>query len=187
MNPLTKNLDKKGSVYSLMVYIFEHSLFRVIFTLIVVMTAVFLLRSLLVVSIDSDMVEKNALVYNIFYSPAGFSYTDPGIGRTYPGIIDLSKFTSQQLDSAVSFTNNQHIAASFTLFDPGSNTPLNHPSAIFNERYFSLKYPLADRNVKGSAGATLYHEQVMVKVLTDADHPENAKVALLKIETIIGN
>ena len=65
---------------------------QIIFLIAVLFAFVILVKSLVVTAIDVRPVDASILVERMLFSRNGISYYDEGIGRLYPGIIDLGKF-----------------------------------------------------------------------------------------------
>lgn len=76
------------------------------------------------ISINTQPAETATLINRIYYSPNGISYND-GL-RSYPGIIDLTRFNDEHLKDTISFEKKPRIAAELTLFSM-EGKPLGEP------------------------------------------------------------
>ena len=95
---------------------------RILFLVVVMLAVVSLVRIYIITSVDSFDAESTLLIERLLYSPELITYTDHTIDRSYPMIIDLERFTSddieQQLMEAMDYGDkNQHIAAEIKLKD----------------------------------------------------------------------
>lgn len=173
---------KRASFYGLIENMFEHVFIRFIFLIIALLAVVFVIRIFLISSLNTEYAERQILFFDLFYTPHSFSYADPVSGRVYPGVIDLVKFNNVQIDSAAFFTNNQHIAARFTLFD--DNFRQLNSTATLNEHYFILKYPLTA--TQGAEGATLSRQELPITYV-DSSKPGLWQRGTLVSEVLTGN
>ena len=174
---------RKGSFYGIFESMFEHGFLRFIFLVIAFLSVVFVIRIFLLSEFKTEYLEGQTLLYNAFYTPDGFSYVDPSSGRTYPGIIDMERLHTARLDSAAFFTNNNHIAARFTLKTPDG---ASFKEAYMNEQYFKLKYPLAKTRQKGEGGALLVTREVNIWTIENAQNISNKYPSVLVAEIVVG-
>jgi hypothetical protein len=157
--------SKKGSFYQMIVYFFEHAFFRVLFLIVALVTTVLVIHSYIVANLDTSNVEERILYYDLFYSPQGFSYTDEFTGRTYAGVVDLSRFNTETLDKAAGFPKNSRIGAHFVIKDESG---VQQAEAYLNKAYFKSKYPLAKAKTIGTQSAVLYTK---ITPVTTISHP----------------
>lgn len=179
----TSRKSRKGSFYGIFESMFEHGFVRFIFLVIAFLSVVFVIRMYLLSEFKTEQIEAEMIFYNAFYTPDGFSYVDPATGRTYPGIIDMERFYTARMDSAVFFTNNNHIAARFSLEAPSGNV---FREAYMNEQYFTLKHPLAKTRQKGEGGALLLTREVNVWTIENAKNISNRYPSVLVAEIVVG-
>jgi hypothetical protein len=179
-----RRIGRKASFYGIFEGMFEHAFIRFIFLVIAFLAVIFVLRIYMISDFKTEYIEGEMLLYNAFYSPDGFSYVDSAIGRTYPGLIDLEKFTDQTLDNSEFFTNNNHIAARFTLKTPYGSA---FKEAYLNKNYFILKYPIAKTNQKGSGSALLVTREINVWAIENPQNVSEKYPAVLVAEVVVGN
>ncbi|MBW3022880.1 hypothetical protein KY308_02155, partial [Candidatus Woesearchaeota archaeon] len=77
--------------------------FRILFILIMFSAIIFLARVYENQTIDTSYSEAVIFIRYMLYNPNSLPYVDPESGRAYPGTVDISKFSSAQLESAMSF------------------------------------------------------------------------------------
>jgi hypothetical protein len=176
--------SRRGSFYSIFVSMFEFGFFRFIFFALAILVTLLLIHQLAYIDFDIRMAERNAISYNLFYSPSGFSYTDPDTGRTYPGVIDPTRLNDNVLDNAAGIAGNEHIGAQYALAPAGNpDTPIR--SGVLNRAYFIESYPLAKNNVKGTDKTVLYARTFPVRYIVDPAHPEYRVAGILREEIVV--
>lgn len=130
---------------------------KFIFITIAFLSVVFLVRLLVYNNLDTSPTEARVLTNRIFYSPNAISYLDDQLGRSYPGIIDLEKFTKLQvspngLDTKIlAYTNdNGVIAAKLTLKLIDSNAGYD---VFYNKENYEFWEPRILSTVTGGSGS----------------------------------
>jgi hypothetical protein len=169
---------KKGMTsFEMVTYIF-----RIIFLVIVISAILILVRTYIVISVDTFDAESE-LIYNRFiYSVNGISYYDHEINRLYPGVIDIKRFNSSILDKAVDFGEYPHVGAEFTLKDERG---IIKKTAIYNEDFYDEKIKLFDAGyIRGAGGVKALKKENYV-VYKDEDG--KTKQGFLEVEIVIPN
>jgi len=106
---------------------------------------------------DSPALMRGAYLYRVYYDGNIITYADPQTGRVYPGIIDVDRFTTAQLDKT--FNERQQgrdfakIASTMTL-SITSQCPYSiaEPTIYNNKDTYTLYSALT--GLKGPGGAT---------------------------------
>lgn len=134
--------DKKGiTTFEMLIWIP-----RIIFIVVIMFAIMVLIRSYVTTTIDTSEVEANIFINRLIYSRNGISYFDLEINRVYPGVVDLSKFNSQQKEQFLEKTiyygiKNMEIGAKLVLKDIDKNSEF---SAFYNEDFFKEQKKLVD-------------------------------------------
>jgi len=89
---------------------------RIFFLMIILSALAVILTSHYTTSLNSRETENLILMKRLTYSPNLLSYTDIRTGRVYPGIIDLDRFTTTNLDSNL-LNRNKRLAVNLELTD----------------------------------------------------------------------
>ena len=107
---------------------------RLIFFVFVAITVVFLIRTYVTYSIDVGDAEIEVQANRLVYSPLCLAYHDEVLDRSFPGIVDLDKFTPVQLDRCMRYGDwNDYIAMELVL------RPLDDPEAIIAEVVYNAQ------------------------------------------------
>jgi len=151
-----------------------------IFLIIVLLAITLLVKSHIQTTIDIKDIESELFYQELMFTRDGISYQDKLTTRTYPGIIDLSKFNKNTLIETVSYgKNNYFIAANFSLMKQ-DRTLIE--SFLYNEDWFKKWKPLAKTGLLGPGGATILKKQNYVLVKDTTTYP-----AILNVEIIYPN
>ena len=143
------------------------NLHRSVFTVIVALTTIFLIRAFIVTNIQVASLESNVLINYPHIHKDGFSKFDSQLDRLYPGVIDMNRFTTGQLKILkverpliiVRFAKNQ------TIID--SQLKKEEPLYAYRDLgKYQTWQPLAQSKAKGEGGKTAYSE---VRYVTLAD------------------
>lgn len=152
---------------------------RLMFMIFVSVSVVFLVFKFVAQSVDVKPAEGNILLNRLIFSPGCLAYTDTVLNRSYPGIVDMAKFNSSNLDSCMYFgEDNDVVAANLTLVTLGTGK-VN--STYYNEEGYILLYPRA--KLKGTGGAMLFEDKMYVLLRDGAEQ----KRALLTIKLLLPN
>jgi len=136
---------------------------------IIFIVTVMLVNRYVLTKVDVQDLEASLLIDRMIYSKNCFSYYDNDLKRPYPGIIDLEKFTSENLDSCIFYgkdeegqLKNTYTSAKLVL----KNLETDEKYSIFhNQDKYSDWYPL--RGISGPGGTKLYEESNYVLIKTD--------------------
>lgn len=160
---------------------------KFVYLAIALLTVIFLIRLLIVTHIDTSEAEARIFANRIFYSPNVISYFDSDIGRSYPGIIDFSKFKKLQesdLNEMDTKTityggKNGIMAAKLTLKDIETNL---EEVVFYNKENYDFWEPRALNTVIGGSGSVKsIEEQRYVLVKNNA----GIKKGSLKLNIIV--
>lgn len=159
---------------------------KFIFITIAFLSVVFLVRLLVVNNIDTSGTEAMVLTNRIFYSPNIISYFDPEIGRAYPGIIDLEKYTKLQASpnemdiKTLSYDgNNGIIAAKLTLENIESNSKYD---IFYNRENYDFWEPRILSTVQGGSGSVKSVTEQRYVLIKISNHLQKG---ILKIHLIV--
>jgi len=151
-------MKKKAQFTELVIsYIPKIFLLSLVFVAIVVFVNRYTMDKL-----DVQKIEASLLIDRMVYSRNCFSYIDEkdGTNRPYPGIIDLDKFTSANLDSCIFYgvdsegkSRNIYTAASVILKDSEGNVL---KTIYHNEAWYKNWQPIVDK--RGPGGTKSYRE-----------------------------
>lgn len=174
--------SKKGDqTFNVLTFMF----FRVGFLLVVFFFLVFLYKSYIVTTLDVSDLEAQVFMHSILNSKNGIILEDADIGRSYPEIIDLSRFNDQTMESmlqnSISYgKENRHIAAKFTLKDPDNKLM---KEIVYNKEWYDRWHILAKTRVRGPGGAkeTIKPFYVLIK------DNNNLQEGILEISVAIPN
>lgn len=156
---------------------------RSVFTVVVALTAYFIIRAFIVTSIQVAPIEANLLMNYPHIHREGFSKFDSAIGRLYPGVVDANRFTTSQLKLLKAekplivgrFAKKQAIVDyQLKKEDPP------YPPAYTDQGRYVLWQPLAQSRAKGEGGKTPYAE---LRYVTLAD----GKGAIIETVMIASN
>jgi hypothetical protein len=164
-------MDKQAIIGEKMVFWLQ----RFIFLIIALLSVWLLVNYFVITKLDTDYVEAEVVFNRLMYSPTGFAYADRETGRAYPGIIDLEKFKTENLDQAVKF-GKPRAAARLVLYRDGKQ--VGEP-AFLNEQWMRRWSPRL--GFKGSGAAVLLEKQLPV-VYKDG---EEFKTGLLKVNVVV--
>ncbi len=135
---------------------------------IIFIVTVMLVNRYILTKVDVQDLEASLLIDRMIYSKNCFSYYYDDLKRPYPGVIDLEKFTSENLDSCIFYgsteeeNKNRYTSAKLVL--KNLETDEKHP-IYHNQDKYSDWYPL--RGISGPGGTKLYEESNYVLIKTD--------------------
>ncbi len=99
-------MKKKGDAYRIL----WNSIARLPFIALLLIIFSYIAANFSATAIDAYRSNDQILIKRVLYSPTALAYQDPETLRVYPGIIDLSKATQENIDSAF-VLNVSYIAA----------------------------------------------------------------------------
>lgn len=142
---------------------------KIILIGIVFIVTVLIVNRYVLSKVDIQELEASLLIDRIIYSKNCFSYYDENLRRPFPGIIDLNKFTSENLDSCIFYdydsegkTKNIYTSAKLTL----KNLETEEKTSIYhNEDWYSNWFPLV--GIRGAGGTKMYQESNYVLIQTE--------------------
>ncbi len=135
---------------------------------------------------SSTTVQLETLSERMLYSGDGFIYTDES-GRSYPGIIDLNKFTTERLESAIDYTSENPPSAELILERKlGICDEFLAPcdEIYLNEKQYGRMLPLAHQSLTGSGKVKMLQKKIPVLYYDGNDFYEGRlKMTLLAVKT----
>jgi len=142
---------------------------RMIFTVIAVLTVIFLVRMFVVQQIDIQETQSKLFVNRLIYSPNTISFVDPNTQRSYPGIIDYAiikdkGYFRDRIENAIHIDNNLLIAAKITVTIDKEEDEII--SIIFNDLWYKRWKPVAMMSgIEGPGGVDKfdYSKYMLVK------------------------
>lgn len=164
------------------------NLFRLIFLIVVFFSVVFLARAFIVEKIDVTEIESKLLVDRIALS-SQINYVDSDTGRTYVGIIDIGKFTSD--DFAKSLLNsmyygkiNTEASAKIVLRDLDASQGYGVVyKKFYNKELYDEKKVIVEAKLIG-AGAAKSLDTSFYVLIKDKDE---LRRGILNVEAILPN
>ncbi len=144
---------------------------KLIMLIIVFFIVIALINVYRVDRLDVQQLEASLLLDRVLYSRNCISYVDETTTRAYPGIIDLNKFSSDNLESCLYYENeNRNNAAKLILEDlDGSSIK----TIFYNKKWYENWYPLI--GISGPGGTKLFSERNYV-LIKDDNGLEKAKL-----------
>ncbi|MBI2656396.1 hypothetical protein HYX03_01500 [Candidatus Woesearchaeota archaeon] len=162
------------------------NLFRLLFTIVVFVSIVFLTRAFIQQKIDIFEAESKLLAHRIVLSN-DINYIDMDTGRTYTGIIDLQKFASEDfekniLNSIYYGKINSEASAKITLKynDEGKAVEVEK---FYNKELYNEKKVLIEAKLIGAGAARKLDTSFYVLVKDN----NNLKEGVLNIDAILPN
>jgi hypothetical protein len=143
--------------------VFTFSFFRFVILLLVALTFVMLTNSSFKSELNTGDVEMEILAQGIMRSPNSISYTEGQ--RTYPGIVDIKKYTSAELDKTFFNEKNGFIAAKIELLGMNGEAYRSLAPRFVNKEKYELWYPLAKTGWIGRGSAKQMEKDYVVTVL----------------------
>lgn len=143
-------LTKKAVVFDVLSWFF-----KIFFLIVVLFSLVLLVRSIIVTELDIFNAEADLFIQRVLLSRNSISYYDQDIDRLYPGIIDLDKFMSPNINEILNLSmyygiENDKVAAALTLKD---DTGVILRTIIYNPDYYARwKEMLTASWIKGPGG-----------------------------------
>ena len=136
-------MSDDARLYNQTMYIIKMIFLAATVITIVVLTYVFSFQT-----IKTDVLEIQTLIEETYSSPQVFAYQDTLTKRAYPGIIDLEKFKTLNLNEIIQ-TNRNDIIMKVRLLDDASEEvtikyfiPTKEPTAeVFQIAETLIKYP----------------------------------------------
>ena len=160
---------------------------RILFITAVAFIMIAIIMGYVNVTSDVAEIQANMFVYRVLYSRNSFSLFDSDLGRVYPGIINESKFKSQNaenfLEKSIYYGGKQKFTgASFSLEDLYDKTK---NEIFYNKDFFTEQNELIKAGLSsGPGGAKSIIKKYNVVILKDdgASHK-----GVLEINVIIPN
>ncbi len=151
---------------------------RMVFMIFVALSIVFVVNKFNVQTVDIRPLEANLLANRMIYSPDSLAYSS-GLRGAQPGIINLSRFNEDILNSSVYYgPQNDYIASNLSLLFLDT---MERKEAIYNSNGYTLLKPRAGYD--GTGGAQEYFSWRYVLV----DDGGSLRKAILYIDTIVPN
>lgn len=146
---------------------------QLIFLIAVLFAFVFLVKILIVTEVDIRRADAIILVDRILFSRNGISYYDEGIGRLYPGIINLDRFMDISMenpnvldDSVISYgSDNPLIAAKLNLTQEGKEDII----AFYNKKWYDRWEPKVLLSVTGGSASIESFDKTRNVLIKDGD------------------
>jgi hypothetical protein len=123
-------MNRKGQMYK----VFWYYLIRVPIIIFLFGLFVYISGGIQGQALTSPEVREKIIINRLFFSPNSISYVDLTIGKVYPGVIDMSKFDNDTLDSSFSTKENAAAAAKLDLVNLDTDTTV---SAYINKELYS--------------------------------------------------
>ena len=125
-------------------------------------------------------------MHSVLNSKNGIIYYDEDADRSYSEIIDLSKFTDENIVSTLESSINygeekRHLAAKITLKENDDIEDIKQ--IVYNEEWYDRLHALASIKVKGPGGAKEIAKQFFV-IIKDGD---SLSKGTLEISVVIPN
>ncbi len=159
---------------------------RIIFLVAVMFSIMILIRSYITTTIDISELQGNLLAYRMIYSPNSISNYDSEINRTYPGIIDVRRFESQNaekfLEKSAYYGKDSKEAGARLLLKGISNN--EERTIYYNEDFFKEQKKLVDSGfTEGPGGAKGYTKKYNVVMLSKG----SLSRGMLTVDVVIPN
>jgi len=87
--------------------ILNWAIYRIPIIIIVAVFFAIVLSNHYLIGLNSHEVENLILIKRLTYSPNLLAYKDPSTGRVYPGVIDIEKFHTEDLEQNLLNKNNR--------------------------------------------------------------------------------
>jgi len=162
--------------------------FRIGFLIVVLFFMVFLVKGYITTSLDVSNLEAQIFMHSILNNKNGIIFNNENTGRSFPEIIDLSKFNNENIASALENTidygkDKRHIAAKLELKDIENKKLENTEQIIYNEEWYNRLHTLAVTKIRGPGGAKEIIRQFFVLIKDEDD----IKKGILEISVVIPN
>ena len=135
MNCNNCNCNKRAVAFDLTMWII-----RIILIGIALYFISAIVRSGTTTLLTTNDLDYELLLERPLYNPAGFMYVDPDTHRSYPHVIDLSKFQQTTLDNL--FTDTKPFALAYTLYPFEGHAPQSIQIVYYNKAQFDIMAPL---------------------------------------------
>jgi len=155
------NGSKKGLISFNMVMMIP----RFIFLTIVILAIVLLVRSFVISKIDVKDIESDLFVQRALLSTSGINYYDSDIQRSYPGVVDTSKFNADTFAESMAYSSSQVLAANITLYKDDYARGKAVKSFYYNEKWYINWYPRTIKQLPGPGSVILktYIQPIVIK------------------------
>jgi len=156
---------------------------RIIFLVIVLFAIIILIRSFVLEKIDVTELESEIFANRLPCSPNSISFVDEISGRVYPGIIDLNKFKTNEIEDnllkSIYYGNsNRNVGAKITLKNPGKG---EENQIFYNKVFYEEKKILVDSALtEGPGGAKNYIKKLDV-IIFEKENTMHKGVLILDI------
>ncbi|RJQ17592.1 hypothetical protein C4573_01280 [Candidatus Woesearchaeota archaeon] len=144
------------------------NIYRFIFLAFVLGVTVFLIKFMVITNLETEAVEKEVFFNRVLYGTA-INYQDPVTQKIYPGIVDMVKFTSANLEQHINYSIKDRLGAQLDL----KNLKTNETKTIYlNEQWYLDKRPLFLANVQGRGSVKGYIRAVPVTIYENNSHAQ---------------
>lgn len=134
---------------------------RIMFVIAIMLSIIFMVRYFMIYSVDIKNAESFVLVNRMLYSGDCIIYVDGNTNRPYPGIIDVNRFTSPQLDSCISYgERNDYAAAQLLLQEIATE---KNRTVYFNKVGYDVWEPRLYYSGSGGAAKRTSSKYVLLK------------------------
>lgn len=133
---------------------------RLVYLVIVIIATSGIILAFIVTNVSVGDVESHILLHRLQFSPEGIVKYDSETRRVYPGIVDVSRLSSNRLESALN-AGKKEVAARFKLVGLQDESEL--ATAYLHEGTYKDWQPIAvvvaaDKDIRGS-GRKLPHSE----------------------------
>jgi len=164
----------------------EDAVFMILNLLLLIIVAVFLvflINLFTVQELDIQRLEAEVLKDRILYSKNCISFYDSEIDRSYPGIIDMEKFSEENLKNCLFFVEeNRNIATKLTLLNPNNE---EIKTIYYNKEWYDKWLPLI--GIPGPGGVKDFSYTLNMIVKTNENNKEKYENSFLNFEIIVPN
>lgn len=150
---------------------------RLLFLVFITISIMMVIRFFIVLNVDIGETEARILMNRFVFSSGCLAYR--GSTRSYPGIVDLSKFNPSTLNGCASYGDENNFAAAklyLNIIDDGRTF-----TATYNKDGYEIWMPRVD--IPGSGGSRAFYDTKYVHVM---DGEEVLRAALV-FEVVIPN
>ena len=155
---MDRKIRKKGQVQ----YLLENA-FRIGFLMIALVAFFLLINFYIVNKFDTNRLQAEVIANRIMYSDT-FMYQKNS--RTYTGIVDITKFNDDTINTNIDYTVKKHAAVKLQLVDNIDNK-IEHVAYLSKDQY-EILYVIVRSNAKGKGSATEYLKNFPVAYLNSS-------------------
>lgn len=165
-----RGMDHRGTSFKMMNWSFS----RIIFITLLLFTVYLLVTSTIRYQLNVSELQNLIITKKLLNSPDSFTYTDPVTLRTYPGIIDLGKFSTENLENTFN-VESINVAVKLELTDLENNVAYE---AYLNKKWYDRWSPISSFDKYDSIIDKRY---VLIKV------DNGFHKGLLKMNVVVSN